>query len=148
MRKWVECISKVVQRRLDSDESAKDFVFDRSPPPVEIHIRNPEEDWPELLTFHPIEMARQLTLIEFQHYRSVKPSELVDLAWTREDKDKRSPNLLKMGRHTTNFTRYLEKMILETENMEERIAIMQRILEIMMVLQEYNNFNGVFAITS
>jgi son of sevenless-like protein len=46
------------------------------------------------------------------------------------------------------FTHYLEKLILETDHIEERAAVMQRTLEIMMVLQEYNNFNGVIAVTS
>ena len=150
MRKWVECISKVVQRRLDNDEAVKEIVFDfdRSPPQIETHIKNPQDDWPELLTYHPIEIARQLTLIEFQYYKAVKPSELVDLAWISQDKDKRSPNLLRMVRHTTNFTRYLEKTILETDHAEERVAVIRRVLEVMLVLQEHNNFNGVLAITS
>merc|ERR1719458_2495271 len=148
MKKWVECISKIVQRRLSNEECMKEIVFDKQPPENEVHIVNAEPSWPWLLTYHPIEIARQLTLLHFQYYRAVKPSELVDLAWMGEDKNQKSPNLMRMIRHTTNFTRYLEKTILETDNTEERVSVMKRVLEIMLVLQEHHNFNGVLAITS
>ena len=158
MRKWVEVIKMNVDRKLGNEEYNKEinFDFDKSPPLIEHHLEDrkelkeliQKEEWPELLTYHPIEFARQLTLLDFQYYRAVKPSELVDLAWMKKEKNERSPNLMRMIRHTTNFTNYLKKLIVETENLEERIAVVNRMLEIMLVLKEQNNFNGMLAISA
>ena len=45
---------------------------------------------------HPVELARQVTLLEFDLFRQIQASELVGLAWMKADKQRRAPNLLKM----------------------------------------------------
>lgn len=46
-------------------------VFDRVPPPLEWQTRRPERRGWHILALHPIEVARQLTLLEFDMYRTV-----------------------------------------------------------------------------
>lgn len=77
--------------------------MDAPKPPLEWHIAKKEEDF-SLMTLHPVELARQLTMLEFDLYRTIKPSELVGSVWTKKDKEKTSPNLLKMIKHTTNVS--------------------------------------------
>uniref|UniRef100_A0AAY4AKB8 Uncharacterized protein n=1 Tax=Denticeps clupeoides TaxID=299321 RepID=A0AAY4AKB8_9TELE len=151
MRKWVESITKIIQRKKQAQANGQshNITFESLPPPIEWHISKPGQvDQFDLMTLHPIEIARQLTLLESDFYRAVQPSELVGSVWTKEDKEINSPNLLRMIRHTTNLTLWFEKCIIETENLEERAAVVTRIIEILQVFQELNNFNGVLEIVS
>ncbi|KAH7730361.1 RasGEF domain-containing protein [Aphelenchoides avenae] len=103
----------------------------------------------DLLTLHPLEIGRQITLLEFCLYRAIKPIELVDAAWMdKKDKYRKSPQLLKYVKHTDSLTYWVTRSLVETESLEERVAMFARVLEIMVVFEELNNFNGVVAFYS
>lgn len=109
MRKWVDSVLKIVQRKKKNDTQRMiTFAFDENPPPIEWHLTLNEQEF-TILTLHPVEIARQLTILEFDLYRMIKPSELVGTVWTKKDKQKSSPNLLKMIRHTTNVSLFATK---------------------------------------
>ena len=43
------------------------------------------------------------------------------------------------------LTNYIQKLIVDCDNLEERICVIQRSLEILVVLQELHNFNCIFS---
>ena len=70
----------------------------------------------------------------------MRPSELVGSVWTKEDiKHLTSPNLLKMIHHTNKITVWFEKSMLEYPNLEERVAVLNRVIDILTVSTQRNS---------
>jgi len=114
-------------------------------PPLEIHLEN---DNPiEILTVHPLEFARQATLLESELFKAIKPNELISLGWTKTDKKHElSPNVSKLINLANKFTYWYAKCIVDTTNLDERVAVVQRILDIAGYFNEMNNLSGLMEI--
>lgn len=52
-----------------------------------------------LESVEPLEIARQLTLMEYNLYKKIAPKELLSLSWQKEGKEEKSPNLLNLISH-------------------------------------------------
>lgn len=71
-RKWVESIAKIIKRKKQAQANgiSHNITFESPPPPIEWHISRPGQfETFDLMTLHPIEIARQLTLLESDLYR-------------------------------------------------------------------------------
>lgn len=149
MQKWVLSINRALQKKEAEKPSAhKQHIFSSKAEDIEWHIARTKDKY-HLLTLHPVEIARQLTLIQSEYFRAIHPSELVDASWMKDEKkEKASPNLLKLNRFETTISNWLAKEIVTMENMEERVALVSRLVDIMDVLLNLNNFAGMFVINA
>ena len=118
-----------------------DNINEASFPQFEIHLEFAHGY--ELLTIHPLEFARQATLMESELYKQIQPNELINLGWTKENKSELSPNVMRCIYFWDRFTYWYAKCIVDTLNLDERCAVVHRILDIASHFWEFNNFSGL-----
>src|SRR5690606_38121916 len=98
---------------------------------------------PTILDFHPAELARQISSMEFELWKQVKNVELLDVAWTKKDKETRSPNALSMILFSNHITNWLISEILTPDDPKERSVVLNRCIWMVKYLIEMRNFNGL-----
>lgn len=69
---------------------------------------------------------------------------MTSLGWKKpKQKYKLSPNVSKLINLTNKFTYWYVKCIVDTRNLEERVAVVHRLLDIAGYFYQMNNFNGM-----
>jgi hypothetical protein len=91
------------------------------------------------------EIARQLTLIEFDTFRKIRTSELLLQAWNRPKFKHRAPNVLSMIARFNAVSQWVGSQIVKQDKIRPRAKVMQKLILVADHLRKLNNFNTLMA---
>eukprot|EP00051_Salpingoeca_urceolata_P014836 m.189296 g.189296 ORF g.189296 m.189296 type:complete len:1239 (+) comp18204_c0_seq4:592-4308(+) len=148
MKKAVQGLTNSIRKRRELSTKEKEVVWGSREPPDFCWLGQELPTVYHVLTLHPLEVARQLTLIESELYRAIKPSELVGQMWSKEGKEVNAPHVLALIHRFNRVSQWVKRTIVEAPNLQERTDILCMFLDITQHLLELNNFNGVMELVS
>uniref|UniRef100_A0A6B2LD22 Ras-GEF domain-containing protein n=1 Tax=Arcella intermedia TaxID=1963864 RepID=A0A6B2LD22_9EUKA len=144
-----EAQKKVAERALHSLErqlagdarkikSNQDFL-----PPV--HVPKPGQT--EIIDFNSEEIARQLTLIDWEMWKQIQPYEFLNSAWTAKGEEReRAKNILRFIERSTYISNWVASTICRTGQLKYRTKICAKWIDVSYKLKNMGNFNGCMAI--
>ena len=84
-----------------------------------------------ILTFHPEELARQLTLVEFKLYGKIKPKECLNQNWMHKtQRNELAPNILRMIGRFNEVSTWVASEIVKTVDLTQRVKVLKHVIEI------------------
>jgi hypothetical protein len=107
-------------------------------------LRNPKAQC-TILDFDPLELARQMTLIESKLFCSIRPDELLGLEWTKKT-GSRATNVRAMSTLSTDLTNLVADTILQLEEPKKRAVVIKQWVKICMKCLELANYDSLMAI--
>ncbi|KAI9229311.1 MAG: ras guanine nucleotide exchange factor domain-containing protein [Piptocephalis tieghemiana] len=100
----------------------------------------------KLTEIDPLEIARQLTLMDSQTYRRVRPTEWLGKAWSNADNATAAPNVKAMIDASNHLTAWLIESVLIEDDIRKRCAIIRHFTTVGEKCRSLNNFNSLMAI--
>jgi len=145
-----EQILRILKQQQSGEASKQrkivDYQFNTSAPQPEV----PKNIFSRTLSFYDIgdlELARQLTIIEFDLFSVIKPRELLHQTWKSNDAETCSPNVIAMlNRFKEISTVWIPNMFRRCSDQLKRVKTAKRFLYIAQNLLKLNNFNTMMAI--
>ncbi|KAJ3107545.1 hypothetical protein HDU97_003850 [Phlyctochytrium planicorne] len=97
-----------------------------------------------LIDLEPLEIARQITIIESELFLTIQCREFLDLAWMKEDKEIRAPNITRMIQWSNHVIHWIVSEIVSVrDSTKMRAQMIEKFIQVAQHLDKLNNFNGV-----
>jgi len=102
----------------------------------------------DFIDIEPLEIARQLSIIEFSLFQKIAPKELLNQKWTKVEKETLAPGVISVTRRFNTVSWWIATMIVRINELKPRAAMMKRCIAIAEHCIALNNFNSAVEIIS
>ncbi|KAI8584512.1 hypothetical protein K450DRAFT_216708 [Umbelopsis ramanniana AG] len=103
----------------------------------------------KLTDIDPLELARQLTILDFKLYSSIRPIECLDKAWSRDDaRGDVAVNVKSSIEFCNQVTAWVTDTILSQNEIRKRCNVIKYWVQVAERCRQLNNFNTCMAVLS
>jgi len=95
-----------------------------------------------------LELARQMTLMDWRIFSQIKSTEMLNCAWSSEKLKHRSPHVLAMISLFNKWSNWVCTIITLQPSIKIRAKVMSKFIDVASHLRTLNNFSGCIAILS
>lgn len=154
MKFGAEQLSKVIKKRMMSEDSGQIRK-------MKLNVRTADMPAPilpknmkriKLLEIDPLELARQMTVMDFRLYNRIKPVECLDKNWGKPDTDDGlthiAANVKASIEHSNQVTAWVTDSILSKEEIKKRVVVLKHWISVAERCRLLNNYNTCMAILS
>ncbi|KAI8349190.1 ras guanine nucleotide exchange factor domain-containing protein [Choanephora cucurbitarum] len=140
---------KLIKKRIELSSSGemKKFVPNAVSGPDPIYPKNITNF--QLLDIDPLEMARQLSILDFKLYSGIRPIELLGKAWSQDGSNGSvAVNIKQSIKYCNQMTDWVTSSILFHEEPKKRATMIKFWVHVADQCRNLNNFNTCMAILS
>ncbi|KAI8970474.1 ras guanine nucleotide exchange factor domain-containing protein [Mycotypha africana] len=101
-----------------------------------------------LLEVDPLEMARQLTIMDFTLYSAIRPIECLDKSWSKDEEGNVAINIRASIDYCNQITTWVSDVILSHHDIKKRSVLIKYWVQVAEKCRCLNNFNTCMAILS
>ncbi|KAF2074282.1 hypothetical protein CYY_004415 [Polysphondylium violaceum] len=110
-------------------------------------VRKPPQ-FSDILAIPAEEIAKQLTLIEFDIFSKIQSNEFLNQAWAKEKTFHLAPNIRAAIDRFNLVTKWVSTIILKEEKIRTRTKVMSKLLKVAKFLKTFSNYHTLMAILS
>ncbi|KAL7713954.1 Ras guanine nucleotide exchange factor [Entamoeba marina] len=112
-------------------------------PPITPYLPQPLSAPHFFSLYDHYEIARQMTIVDHQIYKSIDICELFDCAFSKQHLMHHAPNAVKLFNRVNDISYWAATLILMHKEAQERAKIMEKLINVADVLMKMNNFQSL-----